>query len=158
MYTYLENINQIKKRYNFPYNLIGKIKNIQLYQNGSIPYYQFTLYNDNTDEEITCIIKESLFEKHNFKEHDSVVIEYAHVKNFMTIDECFLIRQIQSPVLGLTGNKNEDILHLMETTKKLIESEYADGNLIQSRHSQINNGYLKFRKAYQDSRKRRKPQ
>ena len=154
MYTYLENLDEVKTRYNFPYNVIGKIKDIQLCKDNSIPFYRFTLYNDNTDKELLCVIKESLFDKTTVEEFDSIVIEYAHIKNFMGKDECLLIRKISKPVCGLTGNKNEDILRLMEKTKQLIESEYKDGALVYSYHHHLNRAYLKFRKYYLDSRKR----
>ena len=147
MYTYLENITEVKKRYNFPYNLIGKVKDIVYCRDGSIPYYKFTLYNDNCDEEFTCIVKESLFEHMNLEESDSIVIEYAPINKFMDIDDCFLVRRMSKPVMGLTGNKSDDIIQLMEMSKKLIESEFADGRLVQGRHSQVNVAYLKYRKA-----------
>ena len=155
MYTYLENIDQVKTRHNFPCNLIGKIKDIQLYDT-AIPFYKFILYNDNHDQEYPCVVKENEFERLQLKESDSIVIEYAPIQNFMDIGDCFLIRRIHKPILNLTGNKNEDIITLMELTRKLIESEFQDGkNLIWSRHSQVNIAYLKYRKIYLESRKRR---
>lgn len=153
MYTYLENIEQVKKRYDFPYNLIGKIKDIQ-YCTNAIPYYQFQLYNDNTSQEYTCIVKETLFERLSLKENDTIVIEYAPINNFMDIGDCFLIRRISKPVMGFTGNKNEDILNLLSMAKKLIETEFEDHALIFGYHSHINRAYLKLRKTYIESRKR----
>ena len=155
MYTYLENIDQVKTQHNFPHNLIGKIKDIQLYDT-AIPFYKFTLYNDNCDQEYSCVVKENEFIRLQLKESDTIVIEYAPIQNFIDIGDCFLVRKIQKPILKLTGNKNEDIITLMELTRKLIESEFQDGkNLIWSRHSQVNIAYLKYRKIYLESRKRR---
>ena len=154
MYTYLENIESVRKRYNFPYNLIGKIKDISYHHQSAFPFYKFLLYNDNTDKEYWCVVKERLFDKLKLEEFDSVVIEYAYIKNFIDIGDCFLIRNISKPVMGLTGNKDEDVIRLMEITKKLIESGFTDGNLVQSNHSQLNMAFLKFRKAYIESLKR----
>ena len=113
------------------------------------------LFNDNCECEFTCVVKESLFEQLSLTDGDSVVVEYAPLNNFMGIGECLLIRKISRPVMGLTGNKNEDILILLASAKKLIESEYQDGNLIQSYHSHVNNAYLKLRTSYLNSRKRK---
>ena len=154
MYTYLENIGDVRARYNFPYNLIGKIRDIQLCRDGRMPFYRFTLYNDNVSDGYTCIVKESLFEKAHLEESDSVVVEYAPLEKFMDIGACFLIRKITKPVMDLTGDKNTDILTLMSIAKELIESEYKDDALIQSYHSQVNKSYLAFRKSYLNSRKR----
>lgn len=156
MYTYLENIYDVKTLHGIPYNLIGKIKDITLCDDGRIPYYQFTLYNDNTSQEYACVVKESLVNQLHLKEYDSIVIEYVPVNNFIHIGQCFLIRRIKKPVLGLTGNKNEDVIHLMEMTKKLIETGFTDGSLTQSYHGHVNLTYLKFRKAYLNSIKVKK--
>lgn len=154
MYTYLENIDEVRTRHNFPYNLIGKIRDIELCRDGRIPFYCFALYNDNCDSEYTCIVKESMFEKAHLKESDSVVIEYVKLDKFMEMGECLLIRRISKPVLGFTGNRNEDILILFDIVKGMIESEFQNGNMVQSYHSQVNRQYLAFRKSYLNSRKK----
>jgi len=155
MYTYLENIDEVQMRHNFPYNLIGKIKDIEHFAE-SIPYYKFTLYNDYCDKEYTCICKENAFEKHKLWNGDSVVIEYVPVQKFQDIGECLLIRYIKRPVMGLTGNRHDDIMTLMATAKKMIDSEFDSGAMVLSRRQQVNQSYLRMRKSYLDSRKRRK--
>lgn len=148
MYTYLENLNVSDC-----HDVIGKIRDINPCKNPT-PYYQFTLYNDNTNKEFACVCKQYVLDDMNIKEFDSIVASYIPLHKFMGMTDCLLVHLIRKPVCGLTGNKNEDIIRLMEVTKKLIESEFKDDNLVHGRHGQLNLAYLKFRKAYLESWKK----
>lgn len=153
MYTYLENIDQVQTRYNFPYNLIGKIKNIEYCDHGRIPFYKFTIYNNQTTQEYTCIINERHFDTKKYTENSTVVIEYAELKSFVNIGHCLLIRHIKKPMLGLTGNKHEDMLILLDQVKKLVDSELTENSISNSYRSKLNNDYLKYRKDIIESKK-----
>ena len=153
MYTYLENIDQVKTRYNFPYNLIGKIKNIEYCDHGRFPFYKFTIYNNQTTQEYTCIINERHFDTKKYTENSTVVIEYAELKSFINIGHCLLIRHIKKPMLGLTGNKHEDMLILLDQVKKLVDSELTENTISNSYRSKLNNDYLRYRKDIIESKK-----
>lgn len=148
MYTYLENLNVSDC-----HDVIGKIRDITPCK-GPEPYYRFTLYNDNTDTVFVCVCKQWVLDDMEVQENDSIVASYIPLSKFMGMTDCLLVHFIRKPVCGLTGNKNEDIIKLMEVTKKLIESEFKDDSLIHGRHGQVNRAYLKFRKAYLESRKK----
>lgn len=153
MYTYLENIDQVRTRYNFPYNLIGKIKNIEYCDHGRFPFYKFTIYNDGTPDEYTCIINERHFDTKKYTENSAVVIEYAELKSFVNIGHCLLIRNIQKPVFNLTGNKHDDILILLGLVKKLLDSELTENSISNSYLGKLNTDYLKYRKHIIESKK-----
>lgn len=153
MYTYLENIDQVRTRYNFPYNLIGKIKNIEYCDHGRIPFYKFTIYNNQTTQEYICIINERHFDTKKYTENSTVVIEYAELKSFVNIGHCLLIRHIKKPMLGLTGNKHEDMLILLDQVKKLVDSELTENTISNSYRSKLNNDYLRYRKDIIESKK-----
>lgn len=148
MYTYLENLNVFDC-----HDVIGKIRDINPCKNPT-PYYQFTLYNDTTSKEFECVCKQYVLDDMGIREFDSIVASYIPLSKFMGMSDCLLVHFIRKPVCGLTGNKNEDIIRLMEVTKKLIESEFKDDNLVHGRHRQLNLAYLKFRKAYLESWKK----
>ena len=153
MYTYLEDINQVKTRYNIPYNLIGKIKNIEYCDHGRISFYKFTIYNNQTTQEYTCIINERYFNTKKYTENSAVVIEYAELKSFVNIGHCLLIRDIQKPVFNLTGNKHDDILILLGLVKKLLDSELTENSISNSYLGKLNTDYLKYRKDIIESKK-----
>lgn len=148
MFTYIENLVV-----GDCHDVIGKIRDITPCK-GPEPYYRFTLYNDNTAQEFACVCKQWVLDDRDIQENDSIVASYIPLSKFMGMADCLLVHFIRKPVCGLTGNKNEDIIKLMEVTKKLIESEFKDDSLIHGRRGQVNRAYLKFRKAYLESRKK----
>ena len=148
MYTYIENLVVSDC-----HDVIGKVKDITPCK-GPEQYYRFILYNDNTSKEFECVCKQYVLDDMGIREFDSIVASYIPLSKFMGMSDCLLVHFIRKPVCGLTGNKNEDIIRLMEVTKKLIESEFKDDNLVHGRHGQLNLAYLKFRKAYLESWKK----
>ena len=153
MYTYLEDIAEIKTRHNFPYNLIAKVRDIELVSS-SMDYYRFTIYNNNNNsEKYTCICKPSIIEKLNLADGDSAVIEYTPIKNFMDIGDVLLIRRIERPVFGLTGDKSVDVAVLCKIVKRIIESQFQDGSFDVLHHSRMNRAYLELMTAYSECHK-----
>lgn len=155
MYTYLEDITQVKTRYNIPYNLIGRIQDITHINNNYPDYYKFTLYNNHSNsKDYTCICKPNLLQNKKLTNNDSIVIEYVPVKNFLDIGDVLLIRSITHPVLGLTGDKSKDVTILMKEIKKIIESQFKNNTFNQTHHQQLNRAYIEFNRAYTNCHKK----
>lgn len=153
MYTYLEDIDQIQTKGQIPYNLICRIKNIELVKGTSLHYYKFLIYNNRHNRQYSCIVNERLLNTTIIKEQDTVVIEYVPVKNFEDIGECFLIRKIEKPILNLTGDKDKDAIILLDKAKKLMDKSLKNYSSYQSK---INTAYLQLRKTYKESQRRKK--
>ena len=149
MYTYLEDIKQVKIRHNFPYNLIGKIKDIEHVTTGNPYYYKFTIYNDMKPDGYNCVINERHFNTGKYTNGSTVVIEYAELKSFMDIGHCLLIRRIEKPAFNLTGNKYDDMLLLLGEVKRISDTV----DVCDSFRSVLNKHYLKYRKAILESKR-----
>lgn len=140
MYCYLktiEDLNNIRPTWS-AFDLIGKIKNLD------VSNYNFTLYAEDTDICLDCILSKSVELNTMLNTGDCIVVDGYY------IDDKLIVINVNKAPFDLTGSMEEDILILVDESHSIASVQWENGYIALEKYCELQKAWLNYRDKYHE--------
>ena len=140
MFHYLKTIEDLDNiRPNWSaFGVIGKIKNLKL------PDLSFTLYAEDTDICLDCILSKSVELNTRLKNGDCIIVDGHY------IDDKLIVYIVNKAPFDLTGSMKKDILILVDESHSIASVQGQNGYITPEEYEELQKAWLNYRDKYHE--------
>lgn len=145
MFHYLktiESIDNISPSW-VAFNIIGKIKHIDLYNN------EFIFYAEDTDIQFNCIPMKGWNIINEPNTNDGFILN-GHYFNNDDLENTLMVGSIKKAPLGLTGSMEKDMLILMDESNSIASVQFQNGYIKVEEYEELQKAWLNYRDKYHE--------